>query len=101
MSGLKVESGLVESAQLRSVRTSLSAAEAIPQTVKVVADQDALAAQITALLEQWQPVASRLVRAHQYYWLRLWLESGTKGEAGLLPRSAEDMMDYIFTMTAR
>jgi hypothetical protein len=101
MSGLKVESGLVEGAQLRSARTSLSAAEAIPQTVKAVADQDALAAQITAVLEQWQPVASRLVRLHQFYWLRLWLESGTKGEAGLLPRSAEDMMDYIFTVTTR
>jgi hypothetical protein len=101
MSGLKVESGLVEGAQFRVARQSLLAAEAVPVTVKAVMDQDALAAQITAVLEQRQPVASRLVRLHQYYWLRLWLESGTKGEFSLLPRSAEDMMDYIYTPMVR
>jgi CheY-like chemotaxis protein len=97
MSGLKVESGLVESAPFRAARESLLAAEAVPAAVKTITDQDAFAVQITAVLEQHQPVASRLVRLHQYYWLRLWLESGTKGEAGLLPRSAEDMMDFIYT----
>ena len=91
MSGLRVESGLVESNQLRAARASLLAVEGIPTTVKAVADQDALAAQITAVLEQRQPLASRLVRLHQFYWLRLWLESGTRGDAGNLPRSREDM----------
>jgi Type II secretion system (T2SS), protein E, N-terminal domain len=101
MSGLKVESGLVEAAQFRAARTSLLVAADIPVVEKAVEDQDALAAQITAVLEQWQPVASRLVRLHHYYWLRLLLESGTKGEAGLLPRSAEDVVDCIFTTAVR
>ncbi len=78
MSGLRVESGLVEGSQLRAARKTLLETEGIPAMVKAVADQDALAAQITAVLEHKQPVASRLVRVHQYYWLRLWLESGTK-----------------------
>ncbi len=101
MSGLRVESGLVESNQLRAARASLLAVEGIPTTVKAVADQDALAAQITAVLEQRQPLASRLVRLHQFYWLRLWLESGTRGDAGNLPRSREDMHDCIFSIAGR
>jgi CheY-like chemotaxis protein len=101
MSGLRVESGLVESTQLRAARASLLAVEGISTTMKAVADQDALAAQITAVLEQRQPLASRLVRLHQFYWLRLWLESGTRGEAGNLPRSHEDMHDCIFTINGR
>jgi CheY-like chemotaxis protein len=101
MSGLRVESGLVESTQLRGARASLLAIEGIPTTVKAVADQDALAAQITAVLEQRQPLASRLVRLHQFYWLRLWLESGTRGDAGNLPRSHEDMHDCVFTVAGR
>jgi hypothetical protein len=101
MSGLKVESGLVDIAQLQAARASLLATKGIPFTLKNVSDQDTLAAQITAVLEQKQPVASRLVRLHQYYWLRLWLESGAKGEAGNLPRSSEDMQDCIFSITTR
>ena len=101
MSGLRVESGLVDGAQLRATRKILLETEGIETLVKSATDQDALAAQITAVLEQKQPVAARLTRLHQYYWLRLWLESGTKGEAGNLPRSAEDMQDCVFTVGDR
>jgi endo-beta-N-acetylglucosaminidase D len=61
-------------------------------------DEDAMAARIAAILEQKQPIAARLVRVHQYYWLRIWLETGTKGRSGDVPRSAEDMHDYLFTL---
>lgn len=56
-------------------------------------EPDALAARITAILEQKQPVASKLVRMHQYLWLRLWLESGTKRNTGMLPLDHEDVLD--------
>ena len=45
-------------------------------------DKDAMAARITAVLEQKRPMASRLVRVHQYYWLRMWLESAAIGKGG-------------------
>ena len=57
-----------------------------------------MAARITAILEQKQPIASRLVRLHQYYWLRMWLESGAMGKAGSLPATSEDVMDHVFTV---
>jgi hypothetical protein len=60
-----------------------------------------MAARITAILEQKQPIASRLVRLHQYYWLRVWLESGVFGKAGSLPVTSEDVHDYVFTVGTR
>ena len=59
--------------------------------LEVAEDKDAMAARITAILEQKQPIASRLVRLHQYYWLRIWLESGALGKAGNLPVTSEDV----------
>jgi hypothetical protein len=100
MSALRVESGLVEGAELRAARLRLLAADAVPVTLEAAADVDVLAARITAVLENKQPIATRLVRLHQYFWLRLWLENGTAGSAGSLPRSAEDMQDYVFTVGA-
>ena len=101
MAGIKVESGLVEGADLRAARSRLLDAEAIPAVMHEAEDEDAMAAKITGVLEQKQPIAARLVRLHQYYWLRLWLESGTKGAVGNLPRSAEDMQDYLYTVGGR
>jgi hypothetical protein len=60
-----------------------------------------MAARVTAILEQKQPIASRLVRVHEYYWLRLWLESGAIGRMGKLPAAGEDVMDYVFAVSGR
>jgi hypothetical protein len=67
-----------------------------------VEDRDAMAARMTAILEHKQPVASRLVRVHHYYWLRIWLESGAIGRAaGNLPTTSEDVKDFVFTVGAQ
>jgi hypothetical protein len=100
MSGLKAESGLVEAAQLQTARARLLECDAAPTSIEQAEDEDALAARITAILEQRKPAGSRLVRAHQYYWLRLWLERGANGRNGNLPAGREDMYDYVFTIAA-
>jgi hypothetical protein len=67
--------------------------------LEAAADEDAMAGRITAILEQKQPIASRLIRLHQYYWLRMWLESGVLGRApGNLPATSEDVKDHVFTV---
>jgi hypothetical protein len=96
MSGLKVESGLLAASDFASARQGVLEAEAIPVEMKLVPDRDALTAAVVKVLEQRQPLASRLVRVHQYYWLRLWLESGAMAGAGNLPTSTEDVEDYLF-----
>jgi hypothetical protein len=98
MTELKVESGVVEGAQFEAGRTRVLACEGVEVKLESVEDKDAMAARITAILEQKQPIASRLVRVHQYYWLRMWLESGTLGKAGSLPVTGEDMKDHVFTV---
>jgi hypothetical protein len=84
MTELKVESGVVEGAQFEAGRSRVLACEGVDVKLESVEDKDAMAARITAILEQKQPIASRLVRVHQYYWLRMWQESGTLGKAGSL-----------------
>lgn len=98
MTELKVESGVVEGGQFEAARERLLACEGVEVKLEAADDKDAMAARITAILEQKQPIASRLVRLHQYYWLRMWLESGALGKAGSLPATGEDMMDHVFTV---
>jgi hypothetical protein len=97
MTGLKAESGVLNEAHLRMARRKLLQCEAVETKLESSPDVDALSGRITAILEHKQPVASRLVRLHQFYWLRLWLENGARGRLGTLPFSGEDMLDYVFT----
>jgi hypothetical protein len=98
MTGLKAESGVLNEVQFRAARSRLLECDGVELKVEAALDADTLAGRITAILEQKQSVASRLVRLHQYYWLRLWLERGTTGKLGNLPMSGEDMRDYVFTV---
>lgn len=98
MSNLKIQSGLLESGKFHESRELLLSVGSVAATTERVSGVDALAARIASVLEKRQPVFSRLVRVHQYYWLRLWLESGTRSEQGRIPRSAEDMWDYLFLL---
>lgn len=101
MTDLKVESGLMDGAQFREARATLLQCKPVEANLEAVSSTASLTARITAMLEQKQPVAARLVRLHQYYWLRIWLESGALGSHGTLPRTSEDVSDHIFTIGAR
>lgn len=101
MTELKVESGVVEGAQFEAARSRVLACDGVEVKLDSVEDKDAMTARITGILEQKQPIASRLVRVHQYYWLRMWLESGALGRAGSLPATGEDVKDHVFTVGVR
>ena len=96
--GFKVESGVVEGSQFEAAQGLLLACDGVEMRLQAAKDKDTMAAKITAILEQQQPIASRLVRLHQYYWLRLWLEHGALGKVGTLPVANEDIRDYVFTI---
>jgi hypothetical protein len=93
-----VESGLLNRSQFAEVRSRLMDAVGVPVTTDTVADADALVSKVARLVELAQPLASRLVRVHQYYWLRVWLESGAISAVGHLPTGIEDVQDYLFTI---
>lgn len=98
MTGLKVESGLMRTEEYHTVLDALLDAEAIETKEESLSNPDVLAARVTAVLEQKQPVGSKLVRFYRHYWLRLWLEPHTKRQLTSLPQSGEDMLDYVFTV---
>ncbi|MDW5264307.1 MULTISPECIES: hypothetical protein [Acidobacteriaceae] len=98
MTGFKVESGILNEVQFRAARSRLLECDRVETKLEALSDADTLAGRITAILEQKQPTASRLVRLHHYYWLRLWLENGAVGKLGKFPVSREDTGDYIFTV---
>ena len=101
MNGVKVESGLLNRGQFAEIRTRLMETEGISVTTDTVADADALVTKVARLLELAQPLASRLVRVHQYYWLRIWLESGAISQVGQMPSGIEDVQDYLFTIRSQ
>lgn len=98
MTGLTVESGILNEVQFRAARSRLLQGGSVDAKLEAASDADTLAGRITAILEQRQPIASRLVRLHHYYWLRLWLENGAVGKLGKFPVNGEDMCDYVFTI---
>lgn len=98
MSALQVQSGLVAESQFGILRDRLLHCDCIDTTLDSLPDTDSLAARVTAVLEHKQPMASKLVRVHQYLWLRMWLEASAMSRAGNLSNSHEDTLDYVFSV---
>jgi len=98
MCGLKVESGLLAETQLESARARVLAAESVPVRMRLVPDGDEMTSAIVKLLEQKQPVKSRLVRMEQYFWLRLWKEEAAVPAEGTLQATIEDTEDHVFLL---
>jgi hypothetical protein len=97
MSGLKVESGLVDGTLLGAARQSLLGFDFVDAVHEYVEDAETMSESIAAALSKIQPKASRLVRVHQFYWLRMWLESGAMGAGeGGIPTTREDVADRIY-----
>lgn len=99
MSGLSVQSGVVEEGLFAEAKRSLLKSRGVECRHESLPNNDAMVARIASVLEQKQPAASRFVRLHQYYWLRLWLEPAAMSEKAYLPATTgEDVVDYIFTV---
>lgn len=98
MTELRVVTGLLGETQFAAARSMLMASEGVAMKSENVTDADAMAGRMTAVLEQKQPVASRLVRVHNYFWLRMWMEARALGRTGNLPASNEDVMDLVFSI---
>jgi hypothetical protein len=81
MTGLRVESGLVEESQFRPAHTRMLRAR-FPAVELIEASSElAMANALAKAVERMRPVESRLVRVHDCLWLRMWRSS----QKGLLP----------------
>jgi hypothetical protein len=99
MSGWKVESGLMDPAQWQAARQRLSECRFVEAAFESIVKIEPLPGRIAAALNRMQPVASRLVRVHEFYWLRMWLESGAmRTHDGGLPWTREDVADRLYAV---
>lgn len=84
MTGLHVESGLVEGSRFRTAHQRLLAARFPSVELVEAASEPALIRTLARVVEQKRPVDSRLVRVHDCLWLRMWRGP----QAGPLPEMA-------------
>jgi hypothetical protein len=99
MSGLKVVGGLSDPAQWQAAQRLLYTCEFADTKFERVSNVESMSRRMASDLSALQPRASRLVRMHQFYWLRMWLEEGAmRTPGGGLPRTKEDVADRIYTV---
>jgi hypothetical protein len=82
MTGLRVESGLVQGSQFGPAHTRMLAAKYPAVELIEAVSELALVQALSRRVERARPIASRLVRTHDCLWLRMW----TRPQEGSLPR---------------
>jgi len=98
MSGLKTESGVMGEANFRRAQERLLDSRFPEVSIAEEADRDTLSESVAAMIGQTRPTASRLLKLHRYYWLRIW-NSGAECRLGsTLPMSVDAVSDYLFTI---
>jgi hypothetical protein len=98
MSGLRVECGLLTEKDSAAASAAIRQADPVPSQTLVVPHVDALVDRIARTIAARKPIASRLVRIQDTYWLRLWLESGSRSGIGDLPATPHDLEDHLYTV---
>jgi hypothetical protein len=93
MTGLQVESGLVQESLFRSAHVRMLKAQFPAVELIEAASEPALAKTLAKRIEKVRPVESRLVRTHDCFWLRMWLrpQTGSIPESG----SVQDLLCSI------
>jgi hypothetical protein len=95
MTGLRVESGLVEGTPFRRAHARILNAHFPPVELIEAASEPALVYVLTKTIESARPVESRLVRVHDSLWLRMW----RRPQNGPLPEQ-DSIQDLICSIGA-
>lgn len=96
MNGVHVEHGIIAESGMRDGSERLDK-HAMAKCLEARArNSSELIETIVSALMQTQPVASRIVRMHDVYWLRMWLEPAALSGIGTIPASSEDVVDLLY-----
>ncbi len=98
ISGLRTECGVIGEERYRKAKEMVLGCRFVNMRRSIVADRDALARSIERVIEQGKPTASRLVRLHRYYWLRLWQEEKDSVRSTRQIPDPGEAADYLFTI---
>jgi len=84
MTGLRVESGLVQGSLFRQAHTRMLSARFPRVELIEAASEPAMVYALSKAIERARPIESRLVRMHDCLWLRMWLRE----QSGALPEAS-------------
>jgi hypothetical protein len=93
MTGLRVESGLVQGSLFRPAHERMLNAVFPPVELLEASSEPALVRALGRAVERAKPVDSRLVRVHDCLWLRMW----RRPQTGPVPE-ADMVQDMICTI---
>ena len=96
MNGLRVESGVVAGDRFDSAQQQALVAGYPPCELMEAASESGLARALSKAVESRHPVDSRLVRVHDFLWLRMW----TRRQSGPVPRRHE-VRDLVGAIASR
>ena len=99
MLGLKVEAGVLRDSEFRRAQQDVLRASFPKARLLEAANMRGLIHAFTAMLEERKAVRSRIVRVHDYYWLRIWRNPEGLEGSRVLP-AAEDVEDMVCSLTA-
>jgi hypothetical protein len=96
MTGLRVESGLVQESRFGPAHARMLKAKFPPVELIEAISEPAVVHALARSIERARPVESRLVRVHDCLWLRMWRER----QSGLMPE-ADSIEDVICSVGAQ
>jgi hypothetical protein len=97
MSGLAVEAGVLRGSEFRRLQRE-ALRSSFPKTrLLEAANVRGLVLTLANMIEERKPAQARIVRVHDYFWLRLWSASSTGGERRPLPASG-DVEDLVCSL---
>lgn len=100
MLDLKVEPGVLRDSEFSLARQAILRAPFPKTRLLEVADMRGLVHAVAAVLEERKPARSRILRAGDYFWLRMWrIPAATGGRTGL--PAAENVEDLVCSLAAR
>lgn len=82
ITGLRVESGLVQGSLFRPAHTRMLSSKFPPLELIEASGEPALVHSLSKAIEKVRPAESRLVRVHDCLWLRMWLNPRSAAASG-------------------
>ena len=95
MTGLRVESGLVQGSLFQLAHTRMLSSKFPPVELIEASSELAIVHALSRAIERSRPVESRVVRVHDCLWLRMW----RRPQSGALPE-ADSIQDLICSIGA-
>jgi hypothetical protein len=95
MTGLRVESGLVQESVFRQAHTRMLRSPFPPVELIEAGSEPAIVHAIAKSIERARPFESRLVRVHDCLWVRMWRQA----QSGAMPE-ASNIQDLICSIGA-